>query len=93
MICLSSCPVGTHLRNGTLECVPCHEGCDPAAGCVGSLPYLDLGNGCLDCDRVILNRNGTQVSSEFSTLLYVLILIAVDTYAIPHISSCIHKPL
>ncbi|XP_064389307.1 epidermal growth factor receptor-like isoform X3 [Halichondria panicea] len=60
VICLLSCPVSTHLRSGTLECVPCHEGCDPFVGCIGPLPYLDLENGCLDCDRVILNRNGTQ---------------------------------
>ena len=54
MLCVSKCPMGTYLNNGTMECIPCHEGCKPASGCAGPLPYLDPGNGCLDCDLVSL---------------------------------------
>ena len=64
--CVSECPVGTYLSSGTRECVPCHDGCTPASGCVGPQPYLNLSNGCLDCDRVVLNRNGTQVMKWYT---------------------------
>ena len=61
MFCVSECSVGTYLSNETIECVPCFEGCNTATGCAGPLPFLDKENGCLDCDRVVLNRDGAQV--------------------------------
>ena len=53
------CPQGTYLNTTSRQCVPCHEACQ--GGCAGPLPYVNRTFGCLECDRVQLDREGRQV--------------------------------
>ncbi len=68
-MCVEACPIGTHLKPGTFECVPCHTHCNRNTGCNGSLPYVNFMSGCLACSRVQLFSNGSQVRCSY---LYVM---------------------
>jgi len=57
---VGECPLGTYLIPSSGQCAPCYEAC--RAGCAGPLPYVNNTHGCLECDRVRLNREGGQVS-------------------------------
>ena len=63
--CVESCPVGMYHFPSTTECVPCHELCDPYAGCAGPLPYIDSKNGCRHCSLVELTRSGVKVYIDY----------------------------
>ena len=58
-VCVEVCPQGTYLNTTSRQCVPCHEACQ--GGCAGPLPYVNRTFGCLECDRVQLDREGRQV--------------------------------
>ena len=58
--CVGECPLGTYLIPSSGQCAPCYEAC--RAGCAGPLPYVNNTHGCMECDRVRLNREGGQVS-------------------------------
>ena len=58
-VCVEVCPQGTYLNSTSRQCVPCHEACQ--GGCAGPLPYVNRTHGCLECDRVQLDREGRQV--------------------------------
>ena len=58
--CVGECPLGTYLIPSSRQCASCHEAC--RAGCAGPLPSVNNTHGCLECDRVRLNREGRQVS-------------------------------
>ena len=61
-VCVEVCPLGTFLNTSSRQCVPCHDGCQMQAGCAGPLPYVNRTHGCLECDRVQLDREERQVS-------------------------------
>ena len=58
-VCVETCPQGTYLNTTSRQCIPCHEAC--LGGCAGPLPYVNRTFGCLECDRVELDREGRQV--------------------------------
>ena len=58
-VCAEVCSQGTYLNSTSRQCIPCHEACQ--GGCAGPLPYVNRTHGCLECDRVQLDREGRQV--------------------------------
>ena len=59
-VCVETCSQGTYLNTTSRQCIPCHEAC--LGGCAGPLPFVNRTFGCLECDRVELDREGRQVS-------------------------------
>jgi len=64
--CVGECPLGTYLIPSSGQCAPCYEAC--RAGCAGPLPYVNNTHGCMECDRVRLNREGGQVSHHIPVM-------------------------
>ena len=63
-VCVEACPLGTFLNTSSHQCVPCHSACQNGTGCAGPLPYVNRTHGCLECDRVQLDRQGRQVGTS-----------------------------
>ena len=78
--CVGECPLGTYLIPSSGQCAPCYEAC--RAGCAGPLPYVSNTHGCLECDRVRLNREGGQVSH------HTPVMVKPDYYTV----RCPHSP-
>ena len=63
-----------------MECLSCFSGCTAGFGCGGPLTILNSTNGCIDCNTIILKRNGEQVSTMLlystSIICYEVILLS-----------------
>ena len=87
-VCVEACPLGTYLNTSSRQCVPCHDGCQMQAGCAGPLPYVNRTHGCLECDRVQLDREGKQVSIS-NHLPAPFYTVVMHYYCIYYIHVCI----
>ena len=88
-VCVEVCSQGTYLNRTSRQCIPCHEACQ--GGCAGPLPYVNRTHGCLECDRVQLDRDGRQVREGGCTCLVAF--LAKNILARPFSSALIFNSL
>ena len=82
-VCVETCPQGTYLNTTSRQCIPCHEAC--LGGCTGPLPFVNRTFGCLECDRVELDREGRQVGlGEMMLKYWITLLSSLPPSSLPH---------
>ena len=82
-VCVEVCPLNTYLNTSSRQCVRCYEGCVLGEGCAGPLPILNITHGCLECDRVQLDREENQVS-KITCCLYIFVATSNVLVQIPY---------